>query len=340
MSDESSPHGASTAIPTQKDVARLAGVSPVTVSRALSGGSNVAPELHRRVIEAARQLHYLPNENARGLRPGQQSNLIGVAITNLSNPFYGKFAVGVEEVAREKGRFILFGSTEESATRERELVSNFLGRRVEGLIVIPASEPAPRQWVRRLGPVPLVLAAREVEGVDTDRVLMDDAAMAQRATTDLLRRGHTRIAFLGNIDQVSAHRALYEEFRRVMGEAGVAVDPILVRSVTDEVVDGAARVDGFLRLPNPPTALIVATNRIAVGVLQVYGRRLDAGAAGLHLPALSMFGELELADLLRVRVRAYASDPREFGRTAAQTLFDRLEGRVDEPSRRLVVPLA
>lgn len=311
----------------------------MTVSRTLSGGSNVAPELRRRVIEAARQLDYLPNENARGLRPGQQSNLIGVAITNLSNPFYGKFAVGVEEFAREKGRFILFGSTEESASRESELVSNFLGRRVEGLIVIPASEPTGRQWVRRLGQIPLVVAAREVDGLDADRVLMDDAAMAQRATTDLLARGHSRIAFIGNIDQVSAHRALYAEFRRVMGEAGKVVDPGLIRTVTEELVDGAARTEDFLRLPSPPTAIIAATNRIAVGVLEVYGRRLDAGAAGLHLPALSMFGDLELADLLRVRVQAYSSNPREFGRIAAQTLFDRLENRVVGASRRIVVPL-
>ena len=96
-------------LPTVKEVAQHAGVSPMTVSRTLAGGANVRPDLQERVLAAVRELGYRRNENARTLRPGQASGLIGVAITNLGNPYYGNFALGVEEAAAETGRRIVLG---------------------------------------------------------------------------------------------------------------------------------------------------------------------------------------------------------------------------------------
>src|SRR3954468_8871107 len=89
--------------PTVREVAQLAGVSPMTVSRTLSGGKNVRAEVQQRVFEAVATLGYHRNENARSIRPGHSSGLIGVAITNLGNPYYGQFALGVEEVVAQYG---------------------------------------------------------------------------------------------------------------------------------------------------------------------------------------------------------------------------------------------
>lgn len=324
-------------VPTQKDVARLAGVSPVTVSRTLAGGKNVRPDLQQRVIEAVRLLDYLPNENARGLRPGQQSGLIGVAITNLSNPFYGTFALGVEEIATERGRYILLGSTAESASRESDLVAHFLSRRVEGLIVIPAGEPAPRRWVRRLGTVPVVVAARELPDVELDTVVMDDERMAQRLAKDLVSDGHRRIAFIGNIVTVSAHRARFDALSATLREAGITIDQRFVRGVTDDLPDASEHTRGFLQLQHPPTAIIGANNRITVGVLTALDERIRSGTAPQTLPAVSTFDELELASMLVVPVKAYSSDPRELGREAARLLFERLGGDVEGAAVRRVL---
>jgi LacI family transcriptional regulator len=334
--DDASAAGAH--IPTQKDVARLAGVSAVTVSRTLAGGKNVRPDLQQRVIDAVRQLDYLPNENARNLRPGQQSGLIGVSITNLSNPFYGTFALGVEEVVNERGRYMLLGSTAESASRETDLIGNFMSRRVEGLIVIPAGEPAPRRWVHRLGSVPIVVAARRLADAEVDTVLMDDAETGRRVAADLVREGHRRIAFLGNIVTVSAHRDRYEAALAVLQAAGLDFDQRLVRGVTNDVPDAAAHTRAFLDLAHPPTAIIGANNRITVGILSEYSARLAAGAAVEDLPVVAAFDQLELSELLRVPVRVYASDPRGLGRTAARMLFERLDGEVTGAPRAAVLP--
>ena len=107
--------------PTVKEVAQLAGVSPMTVSRTLSGGVNVKPEVQARVLAAVEKLGYHRNENARSIRPGQSSGLIGVAITNIANPYYSTFALGVEEEAARSGRRILLGNTAEDAAREERV---------------------------------------------------------------------------------------------------------------------------------------------------------------------------------------------------------------------------
>lgn len=321
-------------VPTQKDVARLAGVSPITVSRTLAGGKHVRPDLQRRVIDAVRALDYLPNENARGLRPGQQSGLIGVVITNLNNPYFGTFAMGVEEVARERGKFILLGSTAESAARETEMIDHFLSRRVEGIILVPAGEPAPRRWMRRLGEVPIVAAARELDDLRVDTVIVDDTENAREATAQLIAEGHRRIAFVGNIVTVSAHRMRYEGYVAALQEAGIPVDERLVRGVNDEVVDARADVHAFLDAPHPPTAMLAVNNRIATGALLALAERRRAGA--VNFPIVVAFDQLELAELLVTPVRVFEHDPREVGRAAARLLFDRLDGLGGDPRRQAI----
>lgn len=324
--------------PTQKDVARLAGVSPVTVSRTLAGGKNVRADVQERVLEAVRLLDYLPNENARSLRPGQNSGLVGVAITSLSNPYYGNFALGVEEVANEMGRFILLGSTGESAERERQLIANFISRQVEGLIVIPAGEPTQHQWAQRLGDIPLVLASREIADVPVDTVLVDDFHAAYTASKELIAAGHRRIGFIGNIESVSAHRERFHGLKQALDEAGLPLDESLVKGVFNEVDDAAAITRGYLDCGNPPSVILCANNRLTVGLLLAFAERIKGGEAPSDLPEVVCFDGLELAELMPVPVKVVAHDARELGREAARMLFDRLDGdAAGEPARKRVL---
>lgn len=324
--------------PTVREVAARAGVSPMTVSRTLSGGANVRPEVQERVLAAVAELGYTRNENARSLRPGQNTGLVGIAITNLGNPYYGAFALGVEDVASARGAQILLGSTAEDPARERELVSEFLGRQVDGLIVVPTGSSDEHLRPSHLGSVPLVLASREIPGLDVDVALLADEVGAYEATRTLLARGYRRIAFLGFHTSIFTARRRYEGFTRALAEAGMAPEEDLVRSGQRSTDEARTAMAELLRLAHPPQAVFCANNRTTIGALQAIAHFLPFGAMG-KAPMIVGFDDIELAELIPIPLITVSHDARELGRIAAGLLFDRLDpGGAQLPVRRIEVP--
>lgn len=311
----------------------------MTVSRTLAGGPGVSEELRQRVLIAVRELGYYRNENARSLRPGHQSGLIGIAITNLGNPYYGQFAVGVEDVAEQHGRRIFLGNTAEDPARERQLVSDFLGRQVEGLIVVPVGGEADHLTPSQLGPVPLVLASRKLAGIEADTALLADVSGAAMATRELIRRGHRRIAFLGNLVSVSTAQRRYEGYRRALNEGGLPENPALVRHGQQDLESARAAMDSLLRMSDPPTAVFCANNRNTIGAVQAI---MDLRSPGedAELPAVAGFDDFELADILPIPLLLVSHDANELGRLAGTMLFDRLSpAGADAPSRLVELPV-
>ncbi len=322
--------------PTIREVALHAGVSPMTVSRTLAGGVNVRPDLQERVLAAVSELGYHRNENARSLRPGQASGLIGVAITNLGNPYYGNFALGVEEVAAEYGRRIVLGNTGEDPARERQLIADFIGRQVEGLVLVPSGGASDHLQPERLGDTPIVLASRRVYGLDVDAVLLDDVGGAYRGTRALLDAGHTRIGFLGNVRSVFTGQRRFEGFVRALAEHGIEPEPELVQREQQDVESAREAMQYLLDLETPPTAVFSANNRNTVGALKEIGRRLRGGAEVVGLPAIVSFDNFELAELMPVPVTVIDHDARQLGREAARLLLTRLGATGHRGPARLV----
>lgn len=328
-------------LPTIKEVARHAGVSPMTVSRTLAGGANVRPDLQEKVFAAVRELGYHRNENARSLRPGQASGLIGVAITNLGNPYYGNFALGVEEAVAATGRRIVLGNTGGDPARERQLVADFLGRQVEGLVLVPSGGPSDHLRPERLGDVPLVLASRRIYGLDVDVVLLDDVGGAYRGTLSLLDSGHTRIGYLGNVSSAFTGARRYEGYVRALEERGIRPDPELVLREQQDGGSASEATGRLLDLDEPPTAIFSANNRNSVDALREIGRRLRGGARPEDMPAIVSFDDFELAELMPVPVTVVDHDPRRLGREAAGLLLSRLGsgGRDQGPARLVEMPV-
>lgn len=323
--------------PTVKEVAQRAGVSPMTVSRTLSGGVNVKPDVQKRVMDAVAELGYHRNENARSIRPGHSSGLIGVAITNIANPYYSTFALGVEEEAALTGRRILLGNTSEDATREAELVGDFLGRRVDGLIVVPAS-PTPDHLAHSQNQgVPVVLASRRVDGLAADSVVLADEEGAYRGATALIDAGHTRIGFLGNALAIFTGRRRHAGFVRALEERGIAIDPKLIAAEQQTVEQARDATRALLRMPNPPTAIFCANNRNSIGALKEINFQLKSGIKPVsEFPEIMSFDDFELAELSPVPISVVDHDPRELGRTAARLLLDRLDAGDDAGAVREV----
>ena len=317
----------------------------MTVSRVLSGGRNVRPEVRERVERVVAEIGYYRNENARSLRPGHRSGLIGVTITNIANPYYGEMQQGIEEVAAAHSRRILVGNSHEDVALERQLVADFIGRRVEGLIIVPSSTVAsPHLAVDALAGTPVVFASRAVDDLDVDTVLIDDVGGAFEATTVMLKEGHRRVAFLGNRDSLFTGRRRYQGFRQAHEAFGVELVPELVRAGQQDVVSAEQAMAELLAMREPPTAVFSANNRNTVGAIRAIEsmRRRLSGAQGVPAPTIRLFGfdSFEFADMSPVPLSVVDHDPRELGRRVADLLFERLDGgAIGRPARRIELPV-
>jgi LacI family transcriptional regulator len=312
----------------------------MTVSRTMAGGVNVRPEVQDRVREAVEKLGYRPNQSARNTRLRKPTGLIGIAVTNLGNPYYGRFALGVQEVASAHGRQIVLGSSGEDAALEEQLLTEFAGRQLEGVILVPAGNGLDPGSVWQLGGIPLVLATRTVEGLDCDAVLVDDVAGAAAGTAALLAQGHVRIGFLGDVEAISTARRRFEGFRSALENAGIGFQLVHLAKVRDSEA-AAQAVAALLAGSHPPTAFFSANNRTTVGALRAIcewrdRRHAHAGPAWT-VPALASFDDVELADLLGVPLTVMSHDPRELGATAARLLFERLAGKTGGIARQAPV---
>jgi LacI family transcriptional regulator len=309
---------------TVKDIARAAEVSPMTVSRVLSGGKNVRPELREHVERVIAEVGYHRNENARSLRPGHRSGLIGVMITNISNPYYAGVVQGIEQVVATTGRRILVGTTNEDADLERQLLSDFLGRQVEGLVVVPVGQDPDRFRPERLHGVPLVLASRTVDGIPADSVLIDDVHGARAATAMMLDEGHRRIAFLGNKVSVSTGQRRLVGFRDALADHGVPIDDDLVVFGLQDAAAAEAATRTLLERADAPTAVFAANNRISVGAIRAISQHAER--TGTPPTRLFAFDSFDFADMAPIPLSVIDHDPEELGRVSARMLLGRLDG--------------
>ncbi len=316
------------------DVAALAGVGLKTVSRVVNSERGVSPELESRVRQAIEQLNYRRDANAATLRRlGRKTQTIGLVLEDVSNPFSSALHRGVEDAARGRGVLVFAGSCDEDADRERELIGTFRERRVDGIIVVPASHDHGYLYEERRAGTALVFVDRRASHLDADSVVSDNRGGATLAVRHLLERGHRRISFLGDLLTISTAEERRRGYIYALESAGVPVDDRLVR-VDLRDPDAAARaVDEMLALPEPPTAFFAGQNLLTIGgvrALRRAGREREVALIG--------FDDVPLADMLDPAISVVAQDPHALGAAAAEQLFRRLDGDT-APAVHQVVPV-
>jgi len=319
-------------VPTMRDVAAVAGVSAMTVSRVLHDDPKITDDTKRRVLEAVRQLGYRRDETARNLRLGRSSGLIGLVIANLANPFYAQLAIGAGETAEQLGVGVVLVNTGEDKQREMRLVNDLVSRRVDGIIVAPASDDHRHLDTGQLQGAPVVLTARPPIGIAADCVLVDDYGGTKDATSRLIDRGHTKIGFLGLPPSAWTGSERFRGFQAAMTEAGLPIDDRYVHYQQRDIAEAEKAARALLSLPDPPTALFAANNRNTIGAFRA------VNSMGTNT-ALAGFDDFELADMLGLPLTVVAYDPAEVGHLAARLLLDRFGGDDTHlPPRRQTVP--
>lgn len=315
---------------TMTDVAALAGVALKTVSRVVNGEPGVSPALTAKVLLAVEQLDYRHNLAASNLRRGVRTKTIGVLVHDLGNEFAAALLRAIDDRAREDGVAVLASSLDEDQDRERAHVLDLVGRRVDGLVLMPASADQSYLAPEIRAGLPVVAVDRPATGVAVDTVVADNRDGAFAATSYLLALGHRRIACLTDRSHLWTARERLRGYHDALAARGVEADAGLVRGDLLTAQDAARAVRQLLSYDDPPTAVFAARNDITVGVL----RALREDPAG---PALVGFDDLPLADLIQPPVTVVRQDVAAIGRAVCDLLFARLAGTATSP-QTVVVP--
>lgn len=312
--------------PTMKDVAARAGVALKTVSRVVNDEPGVTQGTAERVRAAIEALGFRRNDSARVLRKGQTAS-IGLILEDIGDPFYSTLSRAVEDVAHQHGSLLFTGSSDEDPLRERELTLAFCARRVDGLIIIPASEDHTYLLPEIAAGVASVFVDRPAGMIDADVVLSDNTGGTHQGVRHLIERGHRRIGYIGDDPGIYTAALRHRGYLDAMAEAGLTPrEPWITMAPPDP---GGMRLalTAMLDGPEPVTALFCGNNRVTVLAL----RELAALDRTLSLVG---FDDLELADLLSPGITVVAQDPAEMGRIAAELLFRRLAGE-GGPAQRI-----
>lgn len=315
-----------------RDVAELAGVGTMTVSRVLNGRVRVTEETSRRVFDAIQTLQYKPNQLARALR-GSRSQTIGVLLPYLYDPFFATCAHAIDTVAQRHGYSVFFTTTSEDPAIELEAIRNMAQRQVDGLILIPTQHGGLglRHEARDL---PIVTLDRPSLEFDADSAEVENRSAGLAGTQHLLQHGHRRICFVAHAKTLSTlidRHAGYVEAMRLAGHPPEAYFDCSSQPVA------TAWIRALIDRPDPPTAILTSNGLTTRFILH------GLAELGVTIPdqmSLIGFDEIEMADLLKPRLTVLRQPVAALGEAAADLLFGRLnEDETHRPSHRLILPV-
>ncbi|MEM7532445.1 MAG: LacI family DNA-binding transcriptional regulator [Chloroflexota bacterium] len=328
------------------DVARLAQVSPSTVSNLLNNrAERMKPSTKERVQQAIDQLGYRPNHAARGLKTGATS-LIGLIVPSVANPFFGIFARHVEEVALKSGYQVLLCNSERDPQREQNYAEELWGHGVRGIIL--GSSPETFDHLATLFDQGLHLVAFDRPAQQLDQYAIDSASIdnvegAYLAVSHLIKLGHRRIGFVsGSIRTVNRLDRL-EGYRQALSTAKIPFDESLIWQGTSETGFGDSETMNMgrqgslelLRSDNPPTALFTINDMVA------FGTYAGARELGLHVPndlSIVGFDDIVLAEIVDPPLTTVRQPVDEIARCAVERLLGRLQGTCTEPVGHIPLP--
>lgn len=306
------------------DVAREAGVSYATVSRALNDRAGVKRTTRERVLAAAQRLGYVPSPLARGLST-QSTAVLGIIVPGMADPFFMPVAKGIEEVARRLGHAVMLcdtGRSADAAVKGAAMLAQF---RVAGVVVLGGSARLDQQLAERLRGIPTVVALRRARDGLFPSVHFDHAAGTRLLGEHLLGLGRRRIAFIAlNDDSVASHERL-RGYKETLRDAGVALDPTLLIYAGHTIEHGTAATEQLLTLAprQRPDAIMYASDAMALAGLR---RLLDAGVRVPDDIAVTGYGDIAFAALTEPPLTTVRVHKEQIGILAAQVLERMIAG--------------
>jgi LacI family transcriptional regulator len=318
---------------TIKDIAKQAGVSYATVSRALNNHPEINIETRKKIMRIAAEIGYQPNAIAQGLVK-KETNTIGLIIPDITNPFYPEVARGIEDAANEAGYTIFLCNTNWKLQREENYLNVLRQKQVDGVIMAPASEERKHlkevvtHWAKNM-----VFINRVNLGSVTS-VLIDDIRGGRMAVEHLINKGYQKIAFVGGLADISSNRERFQGYQEALEAAGLKLNQAYIGGGDFKRASGHQVTERLLQLDPRPDAIFAANDILALGVIQAIKEQ------GLRIPedmAVIGFDDIEFAALPEIQLTTVMQPKYDMGKLALQTLVAQIKGEERMVARKIML---
>jgi DNA-binding LacI/PurR family transcriptional regulator len=307
---------------TIKDIARAAGVSHSTVSRALSGHPAISPETVAKVKKIAARQGYIPSAVASGLKTNR-SHALGVIVSRIDDPFFSEILQGIEDVVQDAGYSLFVAASNRDLEREHAIVFAMGRRRVDGVILCSTNLDRQRaRQLQRYG-IPIVAVENQSPEGNERSIYHDHFSGSLALTQHLIELGHRRIAYLGNARSGRTDQDRQAGFREAMTHHGLPIsDDYIFHGPNGRLDGGSVGAQHFLGLAQRPTALVCFNDMMAIGVLHTLQQ------SGLRVPAdcsVVGFDNIQFAGYTNPPLTTFEQPKYQLGYQAAQMMMRLLE---------------
>ena len=307
---------------TIKDVARMAGVAPSTISKYINGG-NVRKENVESIEKAIAALDYRANPFARSLKTGHNRS-IGVLIPDMIASFYGNVVTNLSRAVREKDYHCLISSFGANHGMERDNLKFMLNCGIDGLIYAPEDLSADEfNELTAHCSIPIVLIDRIIPGVEVDAVLVDNAEVVYEAISGLLHKGHSRVAIITGPKSVYTAKERMVGYLRALSDANILYNEELVISGKNEFATGYQGFKKLMKMEDAPTAVFATNDDITMGVLTAAYEYSMQLAADIDVIG---FDRADLCAVMKKPLPVVQQPEQAIGQVAAKYLLERIEG--------------
>jgi LacI family transcriptional regulator len=318
---------------TIRDVAQLAGVSVATVSRVINKLGGVRPETERRIEGAMEELQYIPNVLARSVA-SQKTNLIGMIVPDIENPFFAAVYSGADKVVREYGYTTFLGGSNDTLDREEGLLQTMLEHQASGILLTAAFSRT--KWLDRIGSrVPICLVDRDIKGMECDRVLIDNRRGAYDATKLFVQKGHQKIAIITGPLESTPGSERFEGFKRCLIDNQIKLIPDYIQIGDFRENSGFQLGKRLLELRDPPTAILSCNNLMTLGLLESI--HTSSLKLGVNLGLIG-FDDLPIATLMSPNLTVVSRPMNEMGECAANMLIQRIQNPTKPKETVIMTP--
>lgn len=325
-----------------EDVAKALGVSKTLVSLVLNNKAKqhgISADTCKRVLEKVAEMNYRPNMAAKGLRTGK-SNVIGLIVADISNPFYSKIARAIEDEARNNGYQLLICSSDEDEEKELQLFSLlYSGQQVEGIITSTTLAESDMLANLAKGGYPMVLIDREIPKLNIATVVTDNEKGAMKAIELFIKNGMKRIGMMTiSPTHLSSITEREQGYKKALEKNGLKVDDHLIREIPFGEIKNRVKkeLESLLKAPHRIDALFTANNHLTVAVIEAMN---DLGLRIPHDLALISFDDIELFKLTNPGITAVAQPTEEIGKKAFELLLNQMNGKEKPAKNKVTLPV-